>query len=88
MLFLMYLLNIPFVYIGIPWLQVEFFFCVAATLFLALASLLLAINGAQMLIVAAVSIRKPFSNERKWLTFDSEGVNFLVDVLVAYISCN
>lgn len=55
-LFISYMFCIPYVYNGIPWLKVEFFWSVAATIFLALASLLLAINGSGALFVAAVSV--------------------------------
>lgn len=55
-LLLLYLFHVIYVFHKIPWTKIEFYFCVGATLFLMLASALIAAKGIGLFTAAAVSI--------------------------------
>lgn len=54
-LLVLYLFHAIYVFHKIPWLKIEFFFCVGATLCLMLASSLIAAKGVGLFTAAAVS---------------------------------
>lgn len=53
-LLVLYLFHVVYAYQKIPWMKIEFYFCVAATLFLMLTSSLVAARGVGLFTAAAV----------------------------------
>lgn len=53
-LLVLYLFHVVYAYHKIPWMKIEFYFCVAATLFLMLTSSLVAARGVGLFTAAAV----------------------------------
>lgn len=72
-LLVLYLFHVIYVLSKVPWIKIEFFFCVGAALLLGLASALIIGRGGGLLIAAGVSIQQ---QQNLMITSQFHTINF------------
>lgn len=86
-LLVLYLFHAIYVFHKIPWIKIEFYFCVGATLFLMLASALIAAKGVGLFTAAAVSVSNRNKLNRLFYFFFSKVFIKYLSYLSLYVPC-
>lgn len=75
-LLVLYLFHVIYVFSKVPWVKIEFFFCLGATLFLGLTSALVISKGVGLFTAAGVSIINTYNLiVPNWLNFRCSQTN-------------